>query len=421
MRKTLAISGYLLFVELVATFLIWSPVHAFIVSNTGYVRVASAATGAAFYSANASTITSAIAASATSGSIVSTAVRIVAGPVGWAAIGVVAGTALYQWYYSQADMQTLYNSSGTQSYQTPSGFTAVGGSKILGCFGPCASGVTQSYYIPHHTGAQNNQCNGAWYPGPTLPTGWAQSGSGWGSPAFGLDPNTCYDIGTHVSTGVSDPNIFGSVIAPPTTAQIQSYLQGLPPSNALAPANHQQPAGVDPSAAGNTNPATNQTTQSATPAQVPTSVVPSGSVGGNDAVVNPNAPAPTGTVTNTTQQQSTTTTTTTTNNPDGSVTQQQSTQATSSCAAGTHDARTMGSVLDDHMQRWKGSSLLATLETLKNLTWPSTLPTYTLSSSLMGTFSFDFSAWSGTLLALRGILIAFASMVAYRIVFVGSK
>ena len=45
---------------------------------------------------------------------------------------------------------------------------------------------------------------------------------------LGWDPNTCYDIANHVSTGVSDPNIFGSVIAPPTTAQVQSYLQGLP-------------------------------------------------------------------------------------------------------------------------------------------------------------------------------------------------
>ena len=421
MRKAIAVSCYLCFVELVATFLIWSPVHAFIVSNTGYVRVASAAAGAAYYSGNASTITSAIAASATSGSIVSTAVRIVAGPVGWAALGVVAGTALYQWYYSQSDMQTLYNSSGTQSYQTPSGFIAVSGAKLLGCVGPCAAGVTQSYYIPHHTGAQNNHCNGQWYPGPSVPSGWVQSSSGWGSPAFGLDPNTCYDIANHVSTGVSDPNIFGSVMAPPTAAQVQSYLQGLPTNNPLAPVNHQQAAGVDPSSAGNTNPATNQTTQSATVAQVPTSVVPTGSVGSNDAVVNPNAPAPTGTVTNNTQQQSTTTTTTTTTNPDGSTTQQQSTQATASCTSGTHDSRTMGSVLDEHMQQWKGSSLLATLDILKNLTWPSTLPTYTLSSSLMGTFSFDFSAWSSTLLALRGIMIAFASMVAYRIVFVGSK
>ena len=136
-------------------FLIWSPVHAFIVSNTGYVHVASAATGAAYYSANASTITSAIAASATSGSIVSTAVRIVAGPVGWAAIGVVAGTALYQWYYSQADMQTLYNSSGTQSYQTPSGFVAVSGSKIFGLFwAMCRRGDAVVLHSPSHGDAE---------------------------------------------------------------------------------------------------------------------------------------------------------------------------------------------------------------------------------------------------------------------------
>ena len=48
-------------------------------------------------------------------------------------------------------------------------------------------------------------------------------------------------------------------------------------------------------------------------------------------------------------------------------------------------------------------------------------PTYTLNSVLLGTFSFDFTAWNGILLALRSLIIAGASFAAYRIVFVGGS
>ena len=70
---------------------------------------------------------------------------------------------------------------------------------------------------------------------------------------------------------------------------------------------------------------------------------------------------------------------------------------------------------------WQGSGLVSALTLLKTLSWPTTIPTYTLSSSLFGNFTLDFSAWSGMLTALRSLIIAIASFVAYRIVFVGGR
>ena len=90
-----------------------------------------------------------------------------------------------------------------------------------------------------------------------------------------------------------------------------------------------------------------------------------------------------------------------------------------SCSAGNHDPRTFGSVLQDHLKQWKGSGLLSALNLLKTLTWPTAIPTYSLLSSLFGSFTLDFSAWSGMLTALRSLIIALAAFVAYRIIFVG--
>ena len=41
------------------------------------------------------------------------------------------------------------------------------------------------------------------------------------------------------------------------------------------------------------------------------------------------------------------------------------------------------------------------LNLLKTLTWPSAIPTYSLQSKLLGSFTLDFSAWSGMLTAIR--------------------
>ena len=73
------------------------------------------------------------------------------------------------------------------------------------------------------------------------------------------------------------------------------------------------------------------------------------------------------------------------------------------------------------MNVWQGSGLLSALNLLKTLTWPTSIPTYSLNSTLLGNFTLDFSAWSGMFTAIRSIIIALAGFVAYRIVFVGGR
>jgi hypothetical protein len=160
-----------------------------------------------------------------------------------------------------------------------------------------------------------------------------------------------------------------------------------------------------------------------------TTVVPATSVQPTDLVVNPNANPPTGTVTTNTETQPTTgtktTTTTSTTNPDGSVTTTSTETgeetAPVSCAAGHHEQRTFGSILQEHLDLWARSGLLSALTLLKTLTWPTAIPTYSLQSNLLGNFMLDFSAWSEMLTAIRSIVIAIAGFVAYKIVFVGAR
>jgi len=205
-------------------------------------------------------------------------------------------------------------------------------------------------------------------------------------------------------------NLASSQPGTPSTQQVQDYLTALPASDPLAPEKQTDPAGT-------TNPAPSGTASTTnlpvSPGEMPSSVVPANAVPSGSAVLNPSAPQPTQ-QTQTAEQSSTTTTTT---HPDGSQTE--ASTATVSCASGQHSPRTFGSVLQDHYTVWSASGLVGTLELLKNLSWPTTLPTYTLQSTVMGTFTVDFNAWAGVLTALRALVIAGAGFVAYRIVFVG--
>jgi hypothetical protein len=226
----------------------------------------------------------------------------------------------------------------------------------------------------------------------------------------GQSTTACYNVYTITYNGVNGANLATSQPGTPSTQQLQNYLTGLPSSDPLAPEKQTDPAGM-------TNPAptgsSSTTNLPVSPTEMPTTVVPANNIPAGSSVVDPNAPAPSQ-QTQTTEQSSTTTTTT---NPDGSQTEQST--ASVSCASGQHSNRTFGSVLQDHYNVWSASGLLGTLELLKNLSWPTTFPTYTLQSSVMGTFTFDFNAWSGVINALRALVIAGAGFVAYRIIFIG--
>jgi hypothetical protein len=303
----------------------------------------------------------------------------------------------------QNNAATFY---GVPSVVTVNGQPVAAGGLILpdNCTGFWTIGCTQRLLIP--TGLPVENCTGT---SPSPPSGWQAQPRGWlqvvGSPVA-----SCYDVHLFTYTGGNQTQAATSSPGTPTTNQIAGYMGQLPASDPLAPEQQNQPAGT-------TNPAptgsTSTTNIPVSPNDMPTTVVPANNVPPGSSVVDPNAPPPTQ-QTQTTQQSSTTQTTT---NPDGSQTDQST--ASVSCASGQHSNRTFGSVLQDHYNVWSASGLLGTLEVLKNLSWPTTFPTYTLHSTVMGTFSFDFNAWSGVINALRALVIAGAGFVAYRIIFVG--
>lgn len=428
MRKTLAKGVYLIIVEMIAVYLVAFPVYAFQVSSssTGFVRVAPATSTAAYIAANRSLFTSAVASAVSAPTAASVAVRLVTGPVGWGLLGVSVALTLASMYYSQADITAVKTAALAAA---PPVYTKSDGSGTVlpagavwnpaSCTHPCAFGGQQYFYVNTRVGSYtacyaldppNN--NGSPYTLPGWP-GWSVSKQVLSGD--GLDCRINY---SHINNGANGSGEMGFT-APSslTLGQYDTYVQGLPAANPNSIESKTAPVGQ-----GATAPvADNVTTLPVTPAQVVPTVKPASQVGPTDAVIDPNAPPPVGPQPAVPASQASTTTTTTTTNPDGSVTTQEAETASVSCSAGNHDQRTFGSVLQDHMNLWQGSGLLSALNLLKTLTWPSSIPTYALSSTIMGNFTLDFSAWSGMLTALRSIIIALAGFVAYRIIFVGSK
>ena len=393
MRKTLTRALYLLFVDLVCYALVVHPVYAFQVSSstTGYARVASQAAVSAYQGARAVAQAEAIAAAvAGSASGASVALRLVAG-ASWPALGVLAGVTLLQIYLDSQKTDALKAAAAPPA---GAGFTwpgYTGSGTVTGLF------MLGNIPIVTLGPVGNDLCAGVW---AGAPFGWA-GGSYLGECALQGPANTPSNELPQASPG-----------APPTAAQIQAYLTANPHTmtdNLTAVGVAAQPQPADAVA-----------TVPVTTTELPTAVVPAAQVAPTDAVIDPSAPKPNQTTsTQTTTQQTTTTTTTT--NPDGSTTKAEETTAVQSCTSGNHEQRTAGSILQDHMKVWGGSGLVGALNLLKTLTWPSTPPTYMLTSATWGTYTLDFAPWTGMLTAIRSIIIALAGFVAYRIIFVGSK
>jgi hypothetical protein len=407
MRKKLTLALYLGFVELLSYMLVVFPAYSFQVSSstTGYVRVASAAAVSSYQAAKLATQAAAVGtAIAGSSSGASMALRVVAG-ASWPALGILVGLTLLQVYYSgtKADaVKAAAAGPGTSSVPGWSGSISALGNCPNAADYKCQAGYDQ-YFETQVPAAGFTSC------GPSF-TGWYS----FGVTAVGGGIYTCrfYHFPTSPTTlGTTNP------AAPATASQVAAYVQGLSSSdpNSIQQNMTQVGAQSQPLAADQV------VTQPATTTEIPTTVTPATNVQPTDLVVDPNAPQPTGTVTNNTTNTTTTTTTTTTTNPDGSTTSTHADTATASCTSGNHEQRTFGSILQGHMNRWAGSGLLSALNLLKTLTWPTAIPTYSLQSNLLGTFTLDFSAWSGMLTALRSIVIAVAGFVAYKIVFVGAR
>jgi hypothetical protein len=424
MRKTLSLCLYLLLVDVVACYLVVFPVYAFQVSSstTGYVRVASQAAVSTMLTAQRAATVASLATGISASTAGSVAVRLVASSVGWPVLGIIAGMTLAMYYYDQTKVAAIKAAAaGPGTFSIP-GWTNTFSGTITPHVGDAAFQAAYPQYdmyistafAPFPPAPNASTCQYL-----TMPNGW----SGPWSPGAGMTGQCIY---LH-SSGAQYNSTDGSVTpaAPATQSQIAATIAALP-------ANDPKSLESNTTLVGAQSQPTPADSTSSTPVPetgLATTVVPAMSVQPTDLVVNPNANPPTGTVTTKTETQPTsgtkTTTTTSTTNPDGSVTTTSTETAEDtapvSCAAGNHEQRTFGSILQDHMNLWAGSGLLSALNLLKTLTRPSAIPTYSLQSNLLGTFTLDFSAWSGMLTAIRSIIIAIAGFVAYRMIFVGAR
>jgi len=420
MRAKLSLCLYLLLVDVVGFYLVVFPAYAFQVSSstTGYVRVASQAAVSTMLTAQRAATVASLATGISASTAGSVAVRLVASSVGWPVLGIVAGMTLAMYVYDQskvAAIKAAAASPGPVTVPTYTGVLTGGGT----CPGPavCALWTNPVQYVTaaHAPGAPGNCIQG--FGGPVA---WL-NGQGYSQWQWHVGIGAC--VAFRIA-GAPNAAVFGPS-TPATTSQLQTYIGGLPANDPNSLESNTTLVGAQ------SQPIPSDSTSSlpVPDTGLATTVVPATSVQPTDLVVNPNANPPTGTVTTKTETQPTTgtktTTSTTTTNPDGSVTttSTETGQDTApvSCAAGNHEPRTFGSILQEHMDRWKGSGLLSALTLLKTLTWPTAIPSYSLQSNLLGTFTLDFSAWSGMLTAIRSIIIAIAGFVAYKIVFVGAR
>ena len=425
MRKKLSLCLYMLLVDVVACYLVVFPAYAFQVSSstTGYVRVASQAAVSTMLTAQRAATVASLATGISASTAGSVAVRLVASSVGWPVLGIIAGMTLAMYLYDQSQVAAIKAAAAPPASWTIPGFNNT-------MTGTSTMHAADAAFTAAYGGLYDYWVETAYAPYPPAPNAftcqYVTMGNGWVGPYSLSAPVSAHCVYLHYASAQyngTDPSI-GSQ-GSPTSEQIASYLGTLPANGPNSLESNTTLVGAQ-----------SQPTPSDSTSSLPvpdtglaTTVVPATSVQPTDLVVNPNANPPTGTVTTKTQTQSTTdtktTTSTTTTNPDGSVTttSTETGQDTApvSCAAGNHEQRTFGSILQDHMDLWKGSGLLSALTLLKTLTWPTAIPTYSLQSNLLGTFTLDFSAWSGMLTAIRSLIIAIAGFVAYKIVFVGAR
>lgn len=407
-RAALALSAYSGFIAVLGVMFCVTPAQA-LISTTGHARIASQSALNAMNVAKRSLAVQSIgSAIASSGSGASVAARIVASGIGWPAIGIAAGLVVAQYFWNQQQVADIKSHAADPGPVSAGPNSMPAGTIIQPCPGTagCLPNTDQKLTAPSPQPPPSPGCSSQIFTSSPLPPGWA----GWYSQPG--SPNTC--VAYH---NIGQPNPATQAPAsPPTPQDVSDYLSGLPANDPNSMESNFDPVGAGVAS----SPASKVVEFPINSTELHTQVVPATSVSPTDTVLDPSAEPGAGPV-STTESQTSTTTTTTTTNPDGSTTTQEETTTVSDCSAGQHDSRTLGTILQSHIETWRASGIAGALSTLQLLTWPSASPTYTLNSGLLGTFSFDFTAWNGILLGLRSVIIAGASFAAYRIIFVGGS
>ncbi|MDP1769134.1 MAG: hypothetical protein Q8L74_10090 [Nitrospirota bacterium] len=415
-RSFVALLAFSLLFWVIAFGLVVTPAYAFLLSDssTGYVRKASQAAVSSMLTAQRSAQLASLGSSIVSSSAGSVGVRLVASSVGWPALGIVAGMALAMAYYDSTKVAAIKAAAAPPGAITVPGYNGNPITSYQSCPGgaDCSGGIDQVIFTQ---GGGN--CSGA-YPWGTLPAGWSNQGA-----VAACTPPAAYTWkAVHNSANTATKGTIGAS-TPATSAQIQTYIGGLPSNDPLSLESNTIQVGSQVSPLPSDTTASNPVDATS----LATEVVPASTVTGTDLVVNPNAVPPDGTTQTKTGTQPTTgtstKTTTTTTNPDGSVTttstDTQTDTASVSCTSGNHDDRTFGSILSTHVNQWKNVGILGTLNNLKNIVWPSALPTYTFGPTLLGTFTLNFNTWAWVFSDVRAITIAIAAIYGVAIVFRG--
>jgi hypothetical protein len=417
MKGVLLLMSYGLFVWLLLVVWALLPASALAFQATQYARVVAQAEQIAYIAAQRTALATSIASTAMTSSPTSLLVRMVTGPVGWAALGVSAGLVIANMYYASGDLAAIKQAAtpgGGYSITTPSTGTFLVPSTAYN--GQNASFRGNATYVPGGVGLHPD-CVGDgnvydWSIGPFDVASYAaapQVGALRGYPA--PSPNGHVVVCHFAGSGGSYAAQQGQV----TQTIVQNFITNLPASDPRAPESHTAPQGQgksDPV----TEPNPHTENKPVSPGDMPTTVKQK-PVSGQDALVTDNVPPPQGTPQPQTQQQTATRLETT--NPDGSKTDTET--ATVSCTTPDHEPRTFASVLQAHQATWTTSGLLGAVALLKTLVWPTTLPTISLPSQVFGTQTLNFNDWAWVFTALRTIVIAIATLASYRIIFVGGR
>ncbi len=111
--KLLSLTSYLSLIWGLLVSFCLAPGESLAQTATQYSRVVAQAERIAYLAAQRSALAGQVASAAVAPSAASVAVRMVAGPVGWAALGVGAGLVLAQMYYSQSDLSAIKSAAST--------------------------------------------------------------------------------------------------------------------------------------------------------------------------------------------------------------------------------------------------------------------------------------------------------------------
>ena len=412
-------------------------------SLVGYARVVDEA---ALYIAKKAAVREAVAiaaSGATAATGTSLGLRLLLGGTGWLGLGIMLGLTALDIYYSYQDLKDVNEAASTggegyiatvngQDY-TVSGYVELheagsGGSFVvpqvwIGTQNQpylCSSLSTRDFtYGPvGNYGASNQAIIAGWPASDPAGTGYYHVTCGsvgmWNSQGQYLGAFTAYYL-THFVTGSAQPAVLEPA-APPTQQEVADWLEANP-SHQLNPDNRRNPVGIgaSPQIADDIQTITVSSTD------VATSLKPVDQIAPTDIVLGDGFPAPQGTQTidNQTQTLTQTRTETVTANPDGSTTTQTEEEetATAACTGGSHSEKTTGTVIQEHIDRWQQSGLLASLSGLKNIVWSSTLPTIMFTSARWGTHSINMNDWAWVFASVKVVMIAGATFVSYRLVF----